>query len=374
MDNLALLAEVCSSAERAFDPIKDSLLSTDEFRQEITPDLMNDGSTSLQLGSTLAQSFLESALNPKTVRQYNSTYRRWISFCQENNLLEVPADPRHVAACIALTASETQSVATVEKLCAAIAFEHRKSFLPSPTCHESISLLLRSIRLRFSVERRSKQPLTHAILRRMVDRHYVPEHGRNGLLAPIPLWRTIWRAHFEFYTLGQFDDIIRLRRPDVTLHEEPKIHLAVKFLGGKTDVYSEGGTRIVCAHEPSDAYCPIRLTQHYFRRLGETYSGFLVPQTCVQNGSLMPDAERQLSYSTALEDLRGLLTAIGYDATLFGEHSGKRGGATAAASAGLDVDSLQRLGQWRSSRMPSRYTDLDTNQRLKLSSHLLKKL
>ena len=88
----------------------------------------------------------------------------------------------------------------------------------------------------------------------------------------------------------------------------------------------------------------------------------------------MTDAERQLSYSTALEDLRGLLTAIGYDATLFGEHSGKRGGATAAASAGLDVDSLQRLGQWRSSRMPSRYTDLDTNQRLKLSSHLLKKL
>ena len=57
-----------------------------------------------------------------------------------------------------------------------------------------------------------------------------------------------------------------------------------------------------------------------------------------------------------------------------GEHSGKRGGATAAASAGLSTDELQCLGHWRSSRMPSKYTDLNTEDRLKRASALIKKV
>ena len=188
--------------------------------------------TSLQLGSTLAQSFLDSALNPRTVRQYRGSYHRWETFCQTNNLTELPADPKHIAACLALTASETWSVAAVEKLCAAVAFEHRKAFLPSPTCHGSILLLLRSIRIHFLVERQSKKPLTHYILCRMIDHLSLPEHGRDGLLAPLALWRTIWRAHLEFYTLGRFNDIIHLCRQDVMLREEPKMHLVVKFIRG----------------------------------------------------------------------------------------------------------------------------------------------
>ena len=267
--------------------------------------------TSLQLGSTLAQSFLDSALNPRTVRQYRGSYHRWETFCQTNNQTELPADPKHIAACLALTASETWSVAAVEKLCAAVAFEHRKAFLPSPTCHGSILLLLRSIRIHFLVERQSKKPLTHYILCRMIDHLSLPEHGRDGLLAPLALWRTIWRAHLEFYTLGRFNDIIHLCRQDVMLREEPKMHLVVKFIGGKTDLYHEGGTRIICGHEPSDKNCPVRLTQLYFCWLGESYSEFQVPQTYLQNGRLMANPNQQLSYTTALEDLRNLLSILG---------------------------------------------------------------
>ena len=117
----------------------------------------------------------------------------------------------------------------------------------------------------------------------------------------------------------------------------------------------------------------MRLTELYFRRLGLTYSGYLMPRSQLQDGSLAPDPDRALSYTTSLEDLRNLLSLLGYDSTKFGEHSGKRGGATAAASAGLSAASLQRLGQWRSPRMPTIYTDLDASERLRLASFLNEK-
>ena len=104
MNNLKLLANVCSFAERVVIPSSDSPL-TDALN--FIPDLRKEDSTSLQLGSTLAQSFLDLALNPRTVRQYRGSYHRWETFCQTNNQTELPADPKHIAACLALTASET---------------------------------------------------------------------------------------------------------------------------------------------------------------------------------------------------------------------------------------------------------------------------
>ena len=43
-----------------------------------------------------------------------------------------------------------------------------------------------------------------------------------------------------------------------------------------------------------------------------------------------------MSYSTALSDLKVLLASLGLDPTKLGEHSGRRGGATAVSDAGVD--------------------------------------
>ena len=207
----------------------------------------------------------------------------------------------------------------------------------------------------------------------MIDQLYSPEHGHEGLWAPLSMWRTIWHANMEFSTLGRFDDIVHLRRHAVTILLEPKPHLLVHFMGGKTDIFSEGSERLVCSHTPSDHYCPVHLTEMYFLRLGVTYLGYLVPRTKLISGVLVADPNQPLSYTTALEDLRDILTRLGLDASEYGEHSGKRGGATAAAASGMPVEELQRLGGWRSTRMPSVNTDLDTTSHLQRASALIRK-
>ena len=71
----------------------------------------------------------------------------------------------------------------------------------------------------------------------------------------------------------------------------------------------------------------------------------------------LPDPLTPLKYNTALRDLRSALSMIGVDPSGYGEHSGRGGGTTAAASKGATVNELMIQGRWRSESMPRLYTD-----------------
>lgn len=253
-------------------------------------------------------------------------------------------------------------------LSAAIANEYRVRMLPSPTTHESISLLFRGFRNEHPQTRTAKQPITDDILGKMYSHLYQLKHGRDGLKASVVLWRTVWRVSLEFHTLGRFSDIAKLKKPDVVYETVPSPYLKILFKGGKNDQYSEGSERIV-ASNPDEKRCPVKLTLNYFQFLGPVYSGFLVPSCTAKN---TPNPDKPVPYSAALSDLKKLLSSLGYDATLFGEHSGKRGGATAAAAHGATDKQLKRLGGWRSDAMPAKYVDLSILSRITMSELLQK--
>ena len=63
-----------------------------------------------------------------------------------------------------------------------------------------------------------------------------------------------------------------------------------------------------------------------------------------------------LKYNTALP-LRTVLRLIGIDPDGYGEHSGRRGGTTAAAAKGATLTELMLQGRWKSESMPRLYTD-----------------
>ena len=70
-----------------------------------------------------------------------------------------------------------------------------------------------------------------------------------------------------------------------------------------------------------------------------------------------PDPSTPLLYRTTLRDLRAIFHLINIDPSGYGEHSGRRGGTTAAASKGSTIDELMIQGRWRSESMPRLYTD-----------------
>jgi len=331
--------------------------------------------SSLATGLDLASNFLQTSLAESTVRQYQASYRHWTDFCSENGLQEYPASVEHVSSCVAIVASKTRSVAIVESLASAIAYEHRKHFLPSPTMHETFRLLMRSIKKNFSGDRKTAEPISRQLMDDLIDYLFQESHGDNAALAPLSTWRTVWRVLMEYHTLARFSDVAPLRTSDLHFFEMPKLHLKVTFRGGKTDIFKEGSERVLSSNPDNPKYCPVRITQLYLRFLGPDYSGTLLPR-CIggaRQGRKHPDPARTLSRTTALEDFRDILTKLGYNAALYSEHSGRRGGATTAANLGMPADDLQRLGGWRSRQTAAKYTELNINKRLSMSDFLNKK-
>lgn len=168
-----------------------------------------------------------------------------------------------------------------------------------------------------SHQRKARQPITEEILIKLcVKLPYKPCHGKDGLLASVVLWKTVWRICLEYHTHGRFSDIVKLKRDNVNLSP----NLKVAFKGGKNDQYSEGSERIVAANSNSST-CQVQLILNYFQFLGPSYIGYLVPSSTPK---IKPSPDKAVSYSGALSDFKKLMSLLGYDASLNGECSGKR--------------------------------------------------
>ena len=76
-----------------------------------------------------------------------------------------------------------------------------------------------------------------------------------------------------------------------------------------------------------------------------------------------------LTYNSALSDFKKLFKFFDLDPTGFGEHSGRRGGTTAAVAAGAQIE-LMLQGRWRSESMPPLYTDDAVKLRRDFASRL----
>ena len=169
--------------------------------------------SSYEEGLEYAKEYLTASVKSSTRTQYDRIYRIWQDFCSENGFPEFGAGYKAVASCLSLEMKNSGSYSKVSMLSAAIANEHRRHLLPSPTAHECISQLFRGFKLCNLQSRQPVLPLTEEIIKQMIDRVYLPCHGRSGLKAPLVLWRTVWRALMEFHTLGRYSDIVRLQRP-----------------------------------------------------------------------------------------------------------------------------------------------------------------
>ena len=77
-----------------------------------------------------------------------------------------------------------------------------------------------------------------------------------------------------------------------------------------------------------------------------------------------------LSYTRLRELLLSKISQLGYDPTLFGMHSLRAGGATAAANAGVEDRLFKRHGLWKSETAKDGYVKDSMERRLKVSKQL----
>ena len=78
----------------------------------------------------------------------------------------------------------------------------------------------------------------------------------------------------------------------------------------------------------------------------------------------------KLSYSRCREILKFALSEIGENPAVFGLHSLRAGGVSAAAAVGIPDRLLKKQGRWKTDVSKDRYVKEDLSNQLRVSSSL----
>ena len=261
-------------------------------------------------------------------------------FCSSHGFDALPASTLTVEYFM-LFHVRTRAMSTLVHALSAISHFHSKSHYDSPTVSKSITRALEGAKRSCGRPSVSVKIFT-------VDHLFLLASQAYDSTCSLVLLRTIWRIFMEFFGLLRFNEVANLKYDDITWNSNG---FDVFIKKSKTDQHAKGDFVSICKHK-NPIICPVSLTLYYFKRLS-IKSGFLLPSL---RGKTI-NTSAPLLYNTALRDLKKCLSKVGMDPSGFGEHSGRRGGTTAAASAGASLNELMLQGRWKSQDMPRLYTD-----------------
>ena len=325
------------------------------------------GSFSVAALQNRVDHYVSHAKAPRTTAQYTSAWNRWERFAKDHSLQLFPAKAADFRLYLASLADSSNSIQAVNMAVAAAAWKHHAACTPSPTDHPGVRLIVQGVRRKLAKPTTKKEPLSKDVLSKLVD-YLIGQELRGISAAPLVHWRTAWRLVIEYTFLARWDDVSNLKPKHIKIQDNL---LTVHFDRAKNDQFWEGNFA-VAERDPASPFCVVALTEQYLTKVGAGDDEWLQcrvrssPRTRHQ----VAKPSEKLSYSTALDDLRKALTAIGMPATLYGEHSGRHGGASDAVNAGCSQSDIQLQGRWRTVQTPLRYQKRSVARRLIVSKAL----
>ena len=163
------------------------------------------------------------------------------------------------------------------------------------------------------------------------------------------------------------DELVKLQCKGIVFSEESMV---VNVCSSKTDQFREGASLVIaCSRELT---CPVDMMQRYctMAKIDLTSDAMLFRGiVSVKEGEQLR-AKGGLSYSRLRELLLAKIAQMGWDPKLYGMHSLKAGGATAAANAGVLDRLFKRHGRWKSESAKDGYVKDSLESRLTVSKSL----
>jgi integrase len=242
---------------------------------------------------------------------------------------------------------------------AAIASEYKFSPFSSPTSHPLVTATKKTI-ARLTKPATQKKPITREMILKIVK---LPE--AKSSFEKFTNTRDIFMTILMMTGLLRASEATNLRSDDLLLtttvikgKEVPVLMLYIEK--SKTD-QERIGKSIMIGEAKSKECCPILWMKKY---------------TTVRNEKSEHmfhafNSTKKLSKSTPNSRIKSLLQKIGIlDSEKYGSHSARRGGATSAASAGIDPRLLSKHGRWKSTCFYI-YIDESEENQLSVSQSIL---
>ena len=298
---------------------------------------------------------------PATVKKYAGGFSRWKRWAKSKPGVEAfPAKPFQFALYLAFLIQSSKTSAPVEEAVNSLSWAHQLAVVEDPTDHPLVKQVLAGAKRILAHRTIKKEPITPEILRRLYDTFVTPT-------AQLPIIRTMTICLLGYAGFFRFNELASIRECDIAFYDE---HVEVFIESSKTDQFREGAW-VPIARTHSDI-CPVAMLEHYFRLgdiKGDADKLLFRGLTSTKHGyRLRPSGG--ISYTRVRELVLEKLQEIGLDPKMFGLHSLRAGGASAAANAGIPDRWFKWHGRWLSENAKDGYIKDKLEDRLRVTRNL----
>ena len=304
--------------------------------------------TLTQLAKSLSSVLVQDRA-PKTVSSYVRAYQTWKKWAAKCSATALPADPGVFALYLVHLIQQGSSVSLLNTAIYGASWVHKKSGYQELNEHPLIRQVAEAGRRILAKPPNRKKALDVSLVKRVISRL---EHGN---LVDIQVATLFALGFFGFL---RWDDLSRLTVDNLQFADT---HLAIFLVQRKNDQFRDGSWVFVarCSSSP----CPVAVVEK-FLKVGSHVKNSRLFRRILHTEKKMELRKEPMSYSRANELIKRELQKEELDPKLYGVHSLRAGGASAAAALGVPDRLFQRQGGWRSERSKNNYIQESTESLL----------
>lgn len=278
-------------------------------------------------------------LSPSTQRAYASDWRNFSTWCADNELQALPAEPATIVAYLDHCAERLRP-ATIQRRVAAISTHHKAEDLETPTTHSSVASALHRIRRALGAAQAQKEPVLLADVRRMV--------ATLGSSAADVRDRAVLLLGFA--CASRRSELVALDIEDLEEREEGML---IHVRRSKTDQEGRGITKPVFLGGSPDT-CPVTAVRRWLQVLRQ--AELLEPTgPLFRTVSVHGTIGGRLSDAAVARIVKRLVERIGLDPAEYAGHSLRAGAITELFEAGESELHIMELSGHKSVDVLKRY-------------------
>ena len=270
-----------------------------------------------------------------TVRAYQGAFDRWCNWADQYGFDSLPTTPTSLCLYLMQLISTGVSFPSIVKSVAAVSWAHDKACLPSPSSDQLVQQVVNAAKRSLARTPQRKEPFSKHHIVQMLE-----------LLAEkqsITDLRTAVMIAIGFSGMLRWSDMHILQWKDIQIIGD---YLELQLSKRKNDQF-RNGTTVRIARQCSSHICPVNLVHEYGQRIRHKQHDFVLSNIRRTKGGKFKAVGR-LTYSNARTLLKQAMNAVGLEASAFGLHSLRSGGATAAAAGGISERLIKKHGGWKS--------------------------
>ena len=305
---------------------------------------------------------------PNTTKAYRTHRRAYLRFCNLIGISPVPVSTIHLC----MYAAYLARFLLPQSVCIYLNFVgllHRESGLPNPlTDNWTLSTVLRGIKRSLGSPTTPRLPMTTSILFNIYRLLNLKDskHASFWAICLVSFFGLFRKSHLLPTSPSDFSPLQFLTRSDFTFSGST-IFIRVRW--SKTIQFGQR-TVTVPLVASSSPLCPVKAVSQAF-----ALTPYVMPndQTFCWRDSARA-CNRVFTYKEFMHSFQFFLSRLGLQPSQYGSHSFRRGGASLALEAGVPLDTIAIMGDWKSDAMYL-YLHMPLSQRLQaqhsISSFLL---